>query len=196
MTDLIYKNWAKAGLLISLAILAYIYLIQKQTVALLDKYILLNLAFLMLHQFEEYVYPGTFKDYFNNRLYNPFGFFRNKLTDKAILWVNVIFGWGMNILVLVFLNTNPVAVMAVIGIVFINGIVHFFVTFKTRDYNPGVVTGAILFIPLGIYSYTKLSTVGLVKQIDIPFILLYAFLGSLMIPITIYGCREKRSTRT
>ena len=146
--NLIYRNWAKAGLLFSLFIVAYVYLIHKDSIVLLDKYILLNLAFLMMHQFEEYVYPGTFKEYFNTRLYNPFGFFRNKLTDKGILWVNVIFGWGVNIFVLLLFSTNPVAVMAVIGILFINGIMHFFVTFKTRYYNPGVVTGAILFIPL------------------------------------------------
>ncbi len=190
--NLIYRNWAKAGLFFSLFILAYVFLIQKNNIVLLDKYILLNLAFLMLHQFEEYVYPGTFQDYFNTRIYNPFGFFRNKLTDKGVLWVNVIFGWGMNIFVYVFLNTNPVAVMTVIAITFINGIIHFFVTFKTRYYNPGVVTGAILFIPLGIYSYNKLFSEGLLRQIDITFILLYAALGSLMIPITIYACREKR----
>lgn len=190
--NLIYRNWAKAGLLFSLFIVAYVYLIHKDSIVLLDKYILLNLAFLMMHQFEEYVYPGTFKEYFNTRLYNPFGFFRNKLTDKGILWVNVIFGWGVNIFVLLLFSTNPVAVMAVIGILFINGIMHFFVTFKTRYYNPGVVTGAILFIPLGIYTYSKLSSESLIKQTDIPFILLYALLGSLMIPITIYACREKR----
>ncbi|NOS84747.1 MAG: HXXEE domain-containing protein [Ignavibacteria bacterium] len=192
MVNLIYRNWAKAGFLFSLLILAYVYLFQKSSIALLDKYILLNLSFLMLHQFEEYVYPGTFKDYFNTGLYNPLGFFRNKLTDKGIFWVNVIFGWGMNIFVFIFLSTNPLAVMTIIGILFLNGIMHFIVTFKTRYYNPGVVTGAIFFIPLGIYSFNKFYTEGLIKQIDIPFILLYVFLGSFMIPITIYACREKR----
>ncbi len=192
MVNLIYRNWAKAGLLFSLVILAYIYLIQKHEISLLDKYILLNLAFLMLHQFEEYVYPGTFKEYFNTRLYNPFGFFRNKLTDKGILWVNVVLGWGMNILVFIFLKDNPVAVMSAIAIIFINGIMHFTVTFKTRYYNPGVVTGAVFFLPLGIYSFNKLYTTNLIKITDIPFILGFALLGSLMIPITIYLCREKR----
>lgn len=192
MINLIYRNWAKAGLLFSLLILAYIYLIHKNRIPLLEKYILLNLSFLMLHQFEEYVYPGTFKEYFNTRIYNPFGFFRNKLTDKGVFWVNVIFGWGLNIAVYLFLRENIIAVMTAITIIFINGIMHFFVAFKTRYYNPGVVTAAIFFVPLGIYSFNKFYTAGMIKSVDILLIIVYALLGSLMIPITIYGCREKR----
>ncbi|HMQ80048.1 MAG TPA: HXXEE domain-containing protein [Ignavibacteria bacterium] len=192
MINLIYRNWAKAGLLFSLFILAYIYLINKHSMPLLEKYVLLNLAFLMIHQFEEYVYPGTFKEYFNTRIYNPFGFFRNKLTDKGIFWVNVILGWGLNIAVLLFFRDNPQAVMTAIGIIFINGIMHFFTAFKTRGYNPGVVTAAIFFIPLGLYSFNKFYSAGMIKTVDILLIIVYSLLGSLMIPITIYGCREKR----
>lgn len=188
--NLIYQNWAKAGLIIALSIISYVYLIRKQNIALADKYILLNLAFLMLHQFEEYVYPGGFKNYFNNRIYNPFGFFKNKLTDKGIFWVNVILGWGLNIAVFIIFNGNITAMLIVITVLFINGIMHFFMAFKTRDYNPGLVTGAIFFIPLAMYIYSKLYSTGLINVTDILLIFVYAVLLNLMIPITIYVTRD------
>ncbi|HAX49419.1 MAG TPA: HXXEE domain-containing protein [Ignavibacteria bacterium] len=190
--NLIYRNWAKAGLLFAIVIIAYIYFYRKQNIALLDKYILLNLAFLMLHQFEEYVYPGTFKDYFNNNLYNPFGFFRNKLTDKGILWVNVVLGWGINILVLVFFNENTVMVTAAIAVIFINGVMHFALAYKTRYYNPGLVTGAVLFVSFGLYSFNKFYTLGLINLYTSILAGVIAILCSLLIPLTIYLCRAKR----
>ncbi len=190
--NLVYKHWAKAGLLFALSIIAYIYLVRKQNIALLDKYILLNLAFLMLHQFEEYVYPGTFKDYFNLNLYNPFGFFRNKLTDKGIIYVNVVLGWGINIIVFLFISTNPVLVTAAIGIIFINGIMHFGMAYKTRYYNPGLVTGAVLFVSFGLYSFNKFYTLGLINLYTSILAGVIAILCSLMIPVTIYLCREKK----
>lgn len=187
--NFLYKYWAKAGAVIAALILLYVFVIQKNHIALLDKFILLNLAFLMLHQFEEYVYPGGFKDFFNYRLYNPMGFFRNKLTDKGIIWVNVFLGWGMNILVYLFFKGNTAAVLAVITILLINGLLHFITAFSQQSYNPGVVTGAVLFIPLGFYSYYKLSAVSMLNSGLIISVIAISVFGSLIIPITIYLTR-------
>jgi len=190
--NLIYRNWAKAGLLFAIVIIAYIYFYRKQNIALLDKYILLNLAFLMLHQFEEYVYPGGFKNYFNNRIYNPFGFFKNKISDKAVIWVNVVFGWGVYGIVAIFFHDNHTLVMIFVAVLLINGLLHFGVSFSVRDYNPGVVTGAILFLPLAIYSGIKLKESGVMTTPELVMVLPYAAGFSLLIPITIYVCRDKK----
>lgn len=190
--NFITKNWPKAGAVIAVLLILYVYAVAGSGIPLLEKYAILSLAFLMFHQFEEYVLPGGFKDYFNNNIYNPFGLIRNKLTDKAILYVNVIVGWGLAVIVIVFFNNNVIAVMAVIGIIFINGLLHFFITFKTRYYNPGVVTGAILFIPLMLYAANKLTVAGVLNVSDWLKIIPASLGGSLLIPLTIYLCREKR----
>lgn len=194
MTKYIYRYWAHTGLFISIFIISYIYFIESHKIFLSEKLILLNLAFLMIHQFEEYVYPGGFKEYFNNNIYNPFGFFRNKLTNKGIIWINVIFGWGMNIVTLLFLSSYPFAVLIVIAILFINGIIHFIVTFKTQYYNPGVITGALLFLPLGFYAYYKFLPDYHISNLQLIIIFLTAAFLSLLIPITIFATR-KRSHR-
>lgn len=191
MIKFIYKYWVYAGTFFSVLIICYVYFIEKNKLPLADKIIMLNLAFLMLHQFEENVYPGGFKEYFNNNLYNPFGFFRNKLTDKGIFWINVILGWGMNIIALIFLKDFPLAVLTAVTIIFINGLLHFFVTFKTRNYNPGVVTGSILFLPLGLYAFYKLLPIYNISYIQVLIIFITAGILSLLIPITIFATREK-----
>jgi hypothetical protein len=185
----LYKYWAKAGAAIAVLLLLYVYVILKNHLPILEKFILLNLAFLMLHQFEEYVYPGGFQDFFNHRLYNPMGFFRNKLTDKGILWVNVFLGWGMNILVYLFFKENAAAVLAVITILLINGLLHFLTAFSQQSYNPGVVTGAVLFIPLGFYSYYKLSSISMLNSGLVITVIIISIIASLFIPVTIYLTR-------
>ncbi|MEO8512671.1 MAG: HXXEE domain-containing protein [Ignavibacteria bacterium] len=190
--NFITKNWPKGGVIIAVLLLLYVYTVAGNGLPLLEKYAILSLAFLMFHQFEEYVLPGGFKDYFNNNIYNPLGFIRNMITDKAILYVNLVLGWGFALLVILFFNSSVIAVMTLIGIVFLNGILHFFTAFKTRYYNPGVVTGAILFIPLMLYSANKLTVAGVLNGSDWLKIIPAAFGGSLLIPLTIYLCREKR----
>ncbi|MCC6866062.1 MAG: HXXEE domain-containing protein [Ignavibacteria bacterium] len=190
--NFVYKNWAKAGIGIAVIILIFIFFIQKNKLPLLEKFILLNIAFLMLHQAEEYVYHGGFKDYFNQKLYNPFGFLKNKLTDAGIIWVNVVLGWGMNIFVYIFLKNNPIAVMIMIVILFYNGILHFFLAFKTQEYNPGLITGAILFLPFGFYSYYKVNLNQMISTTDLAAILVFSIFVTLVIPVIIFLTREKR----
>lgn len=91
--EFINRNWAKFGGAAGIILIIYVYLIAGHDLTLLRKYAILNLAFLMLHQFEEYVLPGGFKEYFNNNIVDPMGFIRNKITDKAILFVNLGLGW-------------------------------------------------------------------------------------------------------
>ena len=190
--DMIVKHWAKAGGGIAVGILVYVYLIEGSRMPLVQKFSLLSLAFLMFHQFEEYVYPGGFQQYFNTRIYNPFGFFKNKISDKAVIWVNIIFGWGVFGIVAIFFHDNHTLVMIFVAVLLINGLLHFGVSFSTRYYNPGVVTGAILFIPLAIYSATKLKESGVMTMPELVMVLPYAAGFSLLIPITISLCRDKR----
>jgi len=190
--ELIYRHWAKLGGVIAAGILVYIYVIQGARMPLVQKFSLLSIAFLMFHQFEEYVYPGGFQQYFNTRIYNPFGFFKNKISDKAVIWVNVVFGWGVYGIVAIFFHDNHTLVMIFVAVLLINGLLHFGVSFSVRDYNPGVVTGAILFLPLAIYSGIKLKESGVMTTPELVMVLPYAAGFSLLIPITIYVCRDKK----
>jgi hypothetical protein len=190
--ELIYRHWAKLGGVIAAGILVYIYVIQGARMPLVQKFSLLSLAFLMFHQFEEYVYPGGFQQYFNTRIYNPFGFFKNKISDKAVIWVNVVFGWGVYGIVAIFFHDNHTLVMIFVAVLLINGLLHFGVSFSVRDYNPGVVTGAVLFLPLAIYSGIKLKESGVMTTPELVMVLPYAAGFSLLIPITIYVCRDKK----
>ncbi len=190
--EFINRHWAKFGGAAGILLVLYVYIIAGHELPLLRKYAILNLAFLMLHQFEEYVLPGGFKEYFNNYIVDPMGFIRNKITDKAILFVNIVLGWGLSVIIILFLSNSIIAVVSIIGIFFVNGLIHFFVSFKLRGYNPGVVTGAVLFIPLTIYFMNKLITTGMFPNSNLFTILPLIFFGSMLIPFSVYIYREPR----
>lgn len=78
---------------------------------------------------------------------------------------------------------------------FVNGLVHFFVAFKTQSYNPGVVTGAILFIPLTLYFLNKLIMAGSVQYSDLYTLIPIVFFGSMMIPYSVFLFRDKNARK-
>ncbi len=96
---------------------------------------------------------------------------------------------------ILFLYQNIIAVVSLIGILFINGLAHFFITFKSRDYNPGVVTGAVLFIPLTLYFINKLFMLNLLDYTGLLKALPFVFFGSMMIPYSIYLFRDKNARK-
>jgi len=121
----------------------------------------------MFHQFEEYILPGGFGDFFNKRvLGSPAGDF--PLTKKASFWINVP---------LTFISFPLSAILAghfglEIGVwtvyfSMINAFSHVVMFFIFR-YNPGLVMSVLLNIPVGayvIYYFASHHTVSTQAQI-------------------------------
>jgi hypothetical protein len=103
----------------------------------------------VIHIFEEYVYPGGFQDVLGKaipRMALPY------LTPKFHLAMNGLF------LLLCFASlfigkSNLVLSMSVISLVFVNAVLHIRGTIVTKRYYPGVISGALIYIPLAIYAY-------------------------------------------
>src|SRR5690242_88017 len=100
----------------------------------------------LLHMGEEYFYPGGFME-FMKRL-NPR--FAPLVTVRMALIVN---GLQLLLCVSVIAAGRGAAVfrMSVAGLLLINGVVHVLGCIKVRGYAPGVITGALLYIPLSLY---------------------------------------------
>ncbi|MBT4842862.1 MAG: hypothetical protein HON91_10540, partial [Anaerolineae bacterium] len=58
------RDWAKAGLLISIFLFAFLFFIVKDTDFVLFL-LLLQTPLYMLHEAEEYIFPGGFGKFFN-----------------------------------------------------------------------------------------------------------------------------------
>ena len=103
----------------------------------------------VIHIFEEYIYPGGFQDALGKaipRMALPY------LTPKFHLAMNGLF------LLLCFASlligkSNLVLSMSVISLVFINAVLHIRGAILTKKYYPGVISGALIYIPLAVYAY-------------------------------------------
>lgn len=110
-----------------------------------------TLAFLvlpvyMLHQYEEHD-----DDRFHRFVITVMGKGRDVLPTPAIFVINIVGVWVSMIVVLWLMRGVDPAWGVVAGyLVLVNGIVHLIAWAVLRRYNPGLVTGIVLFFPLGI----------------------------------------------
>jgi hypothetical protein len=100
----------------------------------------------MLHQFEEYIYPGKFRQAINSILTG--GKFKDGPVNKThIFIINVGMVWLGTI---VFNLLTPISLafpLVVITVTLVNGFVHIAASLKQRKYNPGLVFSIVLNIP-------------------------------------------------
>jgi hypothetical protein len=183
------NNWAKVGGVVAVCIIIFVS-IYKNPVFHIHSIALLNLAFLMLHQFEEYVYPGGFKQFFNTYVGGKSRIISYPLSDKAIVTINIGLGWGLYVTGVIF--PNPFIIMVLLTASFINGVVHTGAFVKLKKYNPGLITGLFIFIPFSIYAANRVIDNSLMTSPGIFFSILFAIGGITLIPITVYLLRDKK----
>lgn len=106
----------------------------------------LALPILVSHQTEEWVWPGGFLPFCNQRL---LGSDRPDwpLTERDGFHVNVTVGWASAVAGLALWRLTPVAAAAVLWIEAGNVLMHTGVAIRERRYNPGVGTAALLMAP-------------------------------------------------
>ncbi len=149
-------HWPKATLFLAIYTFVFLYLYLYEDNFLLFL-IWLQTPVYWLHQFEEYIYPGGFAQFFNRNL---LGSSRDDwpVTKMFSLWINIpiifiafplsailagIYGLGLGIWTAYFSIVNA---LSHIGM------------FLRFGYNPGFVVSLLLNIPIGIYTvYTFLN---------------------------------------
>jgi hypothetical protein len=102
----------------------------------------------VLHVLEEYFYPGGFPD-FMKRMSPSFAPF---ITTKFAIVINGLF------LVLCILGASVgrdalVFSLSIASLLISNGLIHLAGSLRARRYAPGLITGVLLYIPLGITAY-------------------------------------------
>ncbi len=107
--------------------------------------IYVQLPIYLLHQAEEHI-GDRFRHYVNQRIGNGL----ELLTPRATFWINCLGVWVIGLLAL-YLGwwIRPGAGVVAGYLTLINGIIHVITTIQRREYNPGLVTSLLLFLPLG-----------------------------------------------
>jgi len=111
------------------------------------------LAALLAHQTEEWVWPGGFLPWINQEVMG--GDEEFPIDRTAGFLINVGFGWGLSALVLA--GPSYVALPAALYVSHIgNAGLHVGWALKNRRYDPGLVTGALALLPVGVAGMRRL----------------------------------------
>ncbi len=107
---------------------------------------------LMLHQFEEYVFPGGFLSWMNKDVFGSESD-TTPLSPRAAFVINVILGWPLYAAV-GFVNLEQMwFVMPAMGILFVNAWFHITLSLSSGRYSPGTFSSIMITLPLTLYSF-------------------------------------------
>jgi hypothetical protein len=128
------------------------------------------LPLLMLHQAEEYLFPGGFDAWFNARVHHSPEPGR-PLTPRLAFWINVP-AWGIVALVVLDPGASTFALLLVASFFVANAGFHLLGSLFTRSYSPGALTSVLY---LAVYAAAALE---LWRARDADAVVLAATLGT------------------
>ena len=143
------QHWAKIGTVAGIVIIAVmVALLLGGVAANVYWWAWFNLPLYMLHQFEEYIYPGKFRETMNAMLTH--GKSKNApLTEIHAFVINVGFVWG-GVTLFNLLGAFSLAFpLVMITMTTVNGFTHIGAAAALKKYNPGLVFSIVLNIPYG-----------------------------------------------
>ncbi|HEX7755257.1 MAG TPA: HXXEE domain-containing protein [Niabella sp.] len=192
----INKLWQLAGgglLAPTILVLMVCWLVTDPT---LDKYqwlLLLHLPILMIHEYEEYILPGGFKEFLNSK--SPLAPKVLKedvpLSEPYLFFVNIIVLWLWIILGAVFAKTIPwIGLGPILLQILINNVTHT-IAFqkKQKGYNPGLITTIVLLMPYNVFVIWYIIKHNVFTQND----WIYGLASGLIVPVILFSITMTRN---
>ena len=124
----------------------------------------------IIHQFEEhwidvfgnvYAFQASVNGMISVATGHPFAAER-PLTAEAIFVINTSLVWLVGFLAIWLAPAKLFPTLAMAGIVLVNGLVHILGGIAFSDYNPGLVTSVIIFLPISSVAWAFLAHVIMV----------------------------------
>jgi hypothetical protein len=144
------RHWYELGLIPAIAVLTWLGFSWNET-AWLQRLIVLDFVAMLLHQFEEYGWPGGFPPIANGVMFKSLHPNRAPLSQLSASTNNFVLAYVFYGIAALFPTVHWLAIAAcLLGLfqVFAHGIVtnRAFHSF----YNPGMATAILLFLPIGV----------------------------------------------
>jgi hypothetical protein len=172
----IAANWQKAlPALSAIGIAAWIALFRHDPLSERALFAAL-LVIYFLHQIEEHLWPGGFRQFADAHMFHS-GNDDWPVDMGGVALVNIGFVWLPVGLAIAFPDALRWVALGWIGLTLINGIIHVVTSIRLRIYNPGLVTGIVLFLPFTIFVLAHEVAHGALSGADVGLI---ALLGVLL----------------
>jgi hypothetical protein len=157
------RDWAKAGFILSifLFIFLFIFVRQQDFVVFI---LLLQTPLYMLHQTEEYLFPGGFAEFFNQAILKV-DTENGPINENFIFSINVPLIW---IILPTFGLLSLIDSKYGLWIPYFSlfaGIAHILLAIKAKKlYNPGLIVSLFINIPVGLFSISYLLNRGFLEN--------------------------------
>jgi hypothetical protein len=173
-------KWQKAlPVLSALGIAAWIVLFRTHPLS--ERALWMGLLVIyMLHQIEEHLWPGGFRQFTNAHVFKS-GKDNWPISVGGVALVNIGYVWLPVGLAVLYPGALRWVGLGWIGLTLINGLIHIANTIHLRIYNPGLVTSIVLFLPFTIFVLAVETGRGALSGAQIGLILLAGIL--LHIPV-------------
>jgi hypothetical protein len=162
----IRKNWYNIELVVAIGTTLYL-AFAWHNMTILQILLLANFVAVLLHQFEEYGFPGGFPAIMNNIQQHSSTPDRYPLNQNSAMVANVLAAYGLYLIPVFF----PTVIWLGLAPMLL-GIAQFFahgimINIRLRTlYNPGLGAVVFLHIPIGIYYIYYILSTGIVSVWD------------------------------
>lgn len=147
----IAKNWQRSLPLLAVAT-AVLWLLLFRHDPTSDRAIFSALLVIyMLHQIEEHLWPGGFRQYANAHVFKS-GRDDWPVDTGGVALVNIGYVWLPVAAAALLPETLRWLGLGWIGLTLVNALTHVATSIRFRGYNPGLVTAIVLFLPFTIWA--------------------------------------------
>lgn len=184
MKNYLYDHWAESTLVIAITVS----IMLMSFINCMTWYLFLvwmQFPFYLVHEFEEHVYPGKFKTFFNqiildsNRIDFP-------LSTANVFWINILAIWFLfPIVALLTQHISPIYGVLLPMVSILNASLHIIFAIVKRKYNPGLLTSIFLLYPTSIYTFYILYQSHLLQWANTVYSFLFAFLAHALIVVLV-----------
>lgn len=163
MLNRLFQNWVYGGFLAGLLLAALLPVMvagwpeaARLTFACLPIY--------MVHQYEEHD-----NDRFRLFVNRTVGHGKEVLTPAAVFIINVPLLWGVvGVCFTLSWTIAPGLGLIPVYLILVNAAVHVASALRSRQYNPGLITAIVLFLPIGswvLYRFVQIGAGGALWQV-------------------------------
>jgi hypothetical protein len=178
--NLVSADWQKAlPVLIVIGIVVWFVLFRAAPATEQALFAALLIIY-MIHQIEEHLWPGGFRQFANAHVFKS-GDDDWPVSEGGVALVNVGYVWLPILLAALFPGPLRWLGLGWVGLTLINAITHIVTSIRFRIYNPGLVTSIFLFLPFTIWMLAREVSAGMLTGLQVVALLIAGVL--LHIPV-------------